>query len=52
VIAMHSFTNYYYRFTGGDVGLSKMKDGEYSGWMEDDASDSVGVRIVCILNCS
>ena len=52
MLASHGFTNYHLRFTGGDVGLANMKDGEYSGWMEDDASDSVGVRIFCILNCS
>ena len=52
MLASHGFTNYHYRLTEGDVGLANIKDGEYSGWLEDEASDNVGVRMFCILNCS
>ena len=52
MLASHGFTNYHERFTDGDVALANMKDREYSSWLEDEASDNVGVRMFCILNGS
>ena len=49
MLASHGFTNYHERFTDGDVALANMKDREYSSWLEDEASDNVGVRMFPII---